>query len=246
MRVDEVNAAAVMGRWASKVGLILALGTGLACGNAVADDERDPFEGFNRAVFAFNDGLDKVLIKPVARGYEAVLPGLVRNGVSNVYGNIADLMISVNSLLQGKPADAVGDAARFAFNSSFGIFGVFDVATEMGIEKHEEDFGQTFGRWGAGTGPYLVLPVYGPRNVRDAIGMVLDSATDPVGGINHVPTRNSMTAIRLINERANLLPADKIIEEAALDKYSYIRDAYLQRRRSLVYDGRPPREPEDE
>jgi phospholipid-binding lipoprotein MlaA len=228
------------------VGLILALGAGLVCGNAVAEDERDPFEGFNRAVFAFNDGLDKVLIKPVARGYEAVLPGLVRTGVSNVYGNVADLMISVNSLLQGKPVDAVGDAARFAFNSSFGIFGVFDVATEMGIEKHEEDFGQTFGRWGAGTGPYLVLPVYGPRNVRDTFGLALDSATDPVGGVDHVPTRNSMTAIRLINERANLLPADKIIEEAALDKYSYIRDAYLQRRRSLVFDGRPPREPEDE
>lgn len=241
-----MSTGAVVGRWVSKMVLILALGTGLVCGNAAAEDERDPFEGFNRAIFAFNDGLDKVLIKPVARGYEAVLPGLVRTGVSNVYGNIADLMISVNSLLQGKPADAVGDVARFAFNSSFGILGVFDVASEMGIEKHEEDFGQTFGRWGAGTGPYLVLPVYGPRNVRDTFGLVLDSAADPVGGIDHVPTRNSMTAIRLINERANLLPADKIIEEAALDKYSYIRDAYLQRRRSLVYDGRPPREPEDE
>jgi phospholipid-binding lipoprotein MlaA len=223
---------------------MIALLAGTASGSALADDPRDPIEGFNRAVFAFNEGLDKVVIKPVARGYEAVLPGPVRTGVSNFYGNIADLFISVNSLLQGKPADAVGDAARFVFNSTLGIAGVFDVATEMGIEKHEEDFGQTFGRWGAGPGAYLVLPVFGPRDVRDAAGLVVDLAVDPVGNLDHVATRNTLSGIRLVNERTNLLPADKIIEEAALDKYSYIRDAYLQRRQSLVYDGRPPREPE--
>jgi phospholipid-binding lipoprotein MlaA len=211
-----------------------------------ADDPRDPIEGFNRAVFAFNEGLDSVLIRPVAKGYETVLPSPVRTGVSNFYNNIADVFISVNSLLQGKPADAVGDAARFVFNSTFGIAGVFDVASEMGIEKHDEDFGQTLGRWGVGTGPYLVLPVYGPRNVRDAAGLALDVSADPVSGVGHVPTRNTLTAVRLVNQRANLLPADKIIEEAALDKYSYLRDAYLQRRRSLVFDGRPPREPEEE
>ncbi|MBI4996716.1 MAG: VacJ family lipoprotein [Rhodocyclales bacterium] len=218
----------------------------LSAGQALADDPRDPIEGFNRAVFAFNEGLDTVLIRPVAKGYETVLPGPVRTGVSNFYGNINDLFISVNSLLQGKPGDAVGDAARFVFNSTFGIVGILDVASEMGIEKHDEDFGQTFGRWGAGPGAYLVLPIYGPRNVRDAAGLALDFAVDPVGGVDHVPTRNTLSAVRLVNERANLLPADKIIEEAALDKYSYIRDAYLQRRQSLVYDGRPPREPEDE
>lgn len=211
-----------------------------------AEDPRDPFEGFNRAVFAFNDGLDKAIVRPVAVGYEAVLPGPVRTGVSNFYGNIADLLISVNSLLQGKPTDAVGDAARFMFNSTFGIAGIFDVATEMGIEKHEEDFGQTLGRWGAGPGPYLMLPVFGPRDVRDAAGLAVEMVADPVGNVDHVATRNTLSGIRLINDRAALLSADKIIEEAALDKYAYIRDAYLQRRQSLVHDGRPPREPEDE
>jgi phospholipid-binding lipoprotein MlaA len=218
----------------------------LLAGQVSAQDSNDPVEGFNRAVFAFNEGLDTVLIRPIAQGYDAVLPGFARTGVSNFYNNIGDLFVSVNSLLQGKPADAVGDAARFVFNSTFGVAGIFDVASEMGFEKHDEDFGQTFGRWGAGPGPYLVLPVYGPRNLRDTAGLVFDASTDPVGGIGHIPTRNTLTAVRLINQRANLLPADKIIEEAALDKYSYLRDAYLQRRRSLVFDGRPPREPEAE
>ena len=228
---------------ASLVFLVLA---GAAGPVLAAGDPRDPFEGFNRAVFAFNEGLDKAIVKPLARGYDAVLPGPVRTGVSNFYGNIADLFISVNGLLQAKPADAVGDAARFVFNSTFGIAGIFDVATEMGIEKHDEDFGQTFGRWGAGPGPYLVLPLYGPRNVRDAAGLAVDAFADPVGNLDHVATRNALTALRLVNQRANLLPADRIIEDAALDKYSYVRDAYLQYRQSAVYDGRPPREPDDE
>ena len=229
-----------------RTGMLVAAWAAVIAGPALADDPRDPIEGFNRAVFAFNEGLDTVLIRPVAVGYDTILPRPVRTGVSNFYNNIDDLFISVNSLLQGKPADAVGDAARFVFNSTMGIAGIFDIASEMGIEKHNEDFGQTLGRWGAGTGPYLVLPVYGPRNVRDAAGLVLDTSVDPVSGLDHVPTRNTLTAVRLVNQRANLLPADKIIEEAAIDKYSYLRDAYLQRRRSLVFDGRPPREPEDE
>lgn len=243
MVVERTVAAPGRRLWA---GWLVASSAMLLAGQALADDPRDPIEGFNRAVFAFNEGLDTVLIRPVAKGYDTILPGPVRTGVSNFYNNIDDLFISVNSLLQGKPADAVGDAARFVFNSTFGIIGILDVASEMGIEKHNEDFGQTFGRWGAGTGPYLVFPIYGPRNVRDAAGLVLDVAVDPVSDVDHVPTRNTLTALRLVNDRANLLPADKIIEEAALDKYSFIRDAYLQRRRSLVYDGRPPREPEDE
>jgi phospholipid-binding lipoprotein MlaA len=232
--------------WRMWVGVLVASWMMLFAGQACAQDPRDPIEGFNRAVFAFNEGLDTVLIRPVAKGYEAVLPGLVRTGVSNFYNNIADVFISVNSLLQGKPADAVGDAARFVFNSTFGIAGVFDVASEMGIEKHNEDFGQTLGRWGVGPGPYLVLPVYGPRDVRDAAGLAVGVAVDPIGKVSHVPTRNTLTAVRLVSERAELLPADKIIEEAALDKYSYMRDGYLQRRRSLVFDGRPPRELEEE
>jgi len=129
-------------------------------------------------------------------------------------------------------------------NSTVGILGLLDVATEWGLEKHEEDFGQTFGRWGMDTGAYIVLPLFGPRNVRDGVGLALDLAAGPLGHANDVSTRNSLKALRLVNDRAVLLPADKIIDEAALDKYSYLRDAYLQRRRSLVFDGRPPKDPE--
>jgi phospholipid-binding lipoprotein MlaA len=215
-----------------------------ACATTTAN--RDPIEGFNRSVFAFNEGLDRALIKPVAKGYEAAFPDFVRTGVTNFFSNAADILVAANNLLQGKPAEAVGDAARVIFNSTFGLLGLIDVATEMGLEKHDEDFGQTFGRWGAGPGAYVVVPVFGPRDVRDTFGLVLDLAADPVGNLNDVAIRNSLAALRLVSDRASVLPADKIIEEAAIDKYSYIRDAYLQRRLSQVYDGRPPREPEEE
>lgn len=219
---------------------------GLLSGCATSGNTRDPAEGFNRAMFAFNEGLDTMLIRPVAKGYDLAMPAVVRTGVTNFFGNIADVFIAVNNLLQGKATEAASDAGRFLVNSTFGILGIFDVASEAGLEKHEEDFGQTFGRWGAGPGAYLVVPVFGPRDVRDAAGLVLDVAVDPVGNIANVPTRNTLAAIRLVNDRAALLPADKVIEEAALDKYSYVRDAYLQRRRNLVHDGSPPREPDAE
>lgn len=204
----------------------------------------DPAEGFNRAVFAFNQGLDTVAIKPAAKGYEFVVPVVIRTGVSNFFGNVADIFIGVNNLLQGKPAEAGGDLGRFVINSTFGIFGVFDVASDLGLDKHDEDFGQTFGRWGVASGPYLVMPVFGPRTARDTVGLVLDVYTDPVSRVNRVAVRNSLTGLRLISDRTALLPADKIIEEAALDKYSYIRDAYLQTRVFKIYDGSPPRQPE--
>jgi len=215
-------------------------------GVARQDDPRDPLEGFNRAMFSFNEGFDTVLLKPVAKGYDVVMPLPVKTGVANFFGNIADVFIGVNDLLQGKPGDAVGDAGRFIFNSTFGVLGLFDFASTIGLDKHDEDFGQTMGRWGMGPGPYLVVPVFGPRDMRDAAGLALDIEADPVGHLSDVPVRNSLTAVRFVSIRADLLPADKIIEEAALDKYSYIRDAYLQRRRSQVYDGHPPPEPDDE
>lgn len=215
---------------------------GLLGGCATSGNPKDPIEGFNRAIYAFNEGLDTVLIKPVAQGYDAVLPTPVRTGVTNFFGNIADFFIGVNNLLQGKPDQAASDLGRVLVNSTVGILGIFDVATSAGLEKHEEDFGQTFGRWGVGDGAYVVIPVFGPRTVRDTVGLVLDVAADPVSNIDYVPTRNSALALRLIDTRADLLPADKVIEEAALDKYAYVRDGYLQRRRSLVHDGNAPRE----
>lgn len=214
-------------------------------GCATSGNQKDPIEGVNRAMFAFNEGLDTVIIKPVAQGYDAVMPSPVRTGVTNFFGNIADLFIGVNNLLQGKPADAASDIGRVLVNSTIGILGLIDVASDMGMEKHEEDFGQTFGRWGVGDGAYVVVPVFGPRTVRDTAGLVFDVAADPVGHVDHVPTRNSLLALRIVDTRADLLPADKVIEEAALDKYSYVRDGYLQRRLNLIHDGNAPREKAD-
>jgi phospholipid-binding lipoprotein MlaA len=225
--------------------VMIAVAAGFLGGCATSGNSKDPIEGFNRAMFSFNEGLDAVVIKPVAQGYDAVLPNPIQAGVTNFFGNIADFFIGVNNLLQGKPGQAGSDLFRLAINSTIGVLGVIDVATELGIEKHEEDFGQTFGRWGVGDGAYVVLPVFGSRTVRDTAGLILDMAADPVGNVDHVATRNTMIALRMVDMRANLLPADKVIEEAALDKYSYERDGYLQRRRSLIHDGNPPREKAD-
>lgn len=223
---------------------ILALvvaAAGLLGGCATSGNPKDPIEGFNRAMFGFNEGLDKVIIKPVATGYEAVLPDPIQTGVANFFSNIADLMIGVNNLLQGKPAQAASDAGRVLVNTTMGFLGIIDVASSMGMEKHEEDVGQTFGRWGMSDGAYVVLPFFGPRTARDTIGLAFDVYTDPVAHVDHIPTRNVLLTTRLISDRAEFLKADKVIEEAALDKYSYVRDAYLQRRRSLIHDGNPPK-----
>ena len=217
---------------------------GLLAGCATSGNPKDPIEGFNRAVFAFNEGLDTAIVRPVATGYEAVLPSPIRTGVTNFFGNIADLFIGVNNLLQGKVPEALSDLARIAINTTVGLLGVIDWASDIGLEKHNEDFGQTFGHWGVGPGAYVVVPLFGPRTARDTVGLVLDVATDPVPKHTPVADRNAALALRLVNDRANLLAADKVVDEAALDKYSYVRDAYLQRRRSLIYDGNPPREPE--
>lgn len=225
---------------------VLMASIALLSGCATSGNPKDPIEGFNRAVFAFNDGLDSAIVKPVAQGYDAALPTPAKAGVSNFFGNIRDVFIGVNNLLQGKVPDAASDWGRVLVNSTVGVFGLIDWASDMGLEKHDEDFGQTFGRWGVGTGAYVVVPVYGPRNVRDTVGLVGDIVTDPVAKMHNVAARNTLIITRLVSDRAELLPADKVIEEAALDKYSYIRDAYLQRRRSLVYDGAPPRVSEDE
>jgi phospholipid-binding lipoprotein MlaA len=218
---------------------------GVLGGCATSGNPRDPIEGFNRVMYAFNEGVDTVLIKPVAQGYDAVLPAPVRTGVSNFFGNLADFFIGVNNLLQGKPDQAASDLGRVLINSTIGLLGLIDVASDAGLEKHEEDFGQTFGRWGVGSGAYVVVPIFGPRTVRDTVGLVIDMAVDPVSNVDHVPTRNALRALRIVDTRADRLPADKVIEEAALDKYSYVRDGYLQRRRNLIHDGNAPREPQD-
>ena len=207
-----------------------------------ATDPRDPFEGYNRAMYAVNETVDEALFKPLARAYKSVAPVPLRSMVRNFFANLEDPFIGVNNLLQGKPLDAMTDWARFAFNTVFGVLGIIDVASEMGLEKHNEDFGQTFGSWGVGDGPYLVLPFFGPSTLRDAGGLVLDLAADPVTQHRPEGERDAATAARIVSRRADLLDASRMLDEASLDRYVFLRDAYLQRRRSLVYDGSPPRE----
>jgi phospholipid-binding lipoprotein MlaA len=214
------------------------------CASLGGDDARDPFEGFNRGVYGVNDKLDQYVARPVATGYRKVVPGEIRDRVRNFFGNIGDVFIGVNNMLQGKFADGFSDWLRVAFNTSVGLLGIHDIATDMGYEKHDEDFGQTFGRWGFGPGPYLVLPVLGSSTVRDGIGKGVDFYTDPLNETDPWEARWGLVVLRLTQTRADLLDASRILEEAALDRYVFQRDAYLQRRRSLIYDGQPPREKE--
>lgn len=208
---------------------------------AAEANPRDPYEGFNRTMFSVNEAVDKYAAKPVAQVYDKAVPLPVKAGLGNFFGNTADLWIGVNSALQGKFGDAGIDVSRLLINSTVGIFGLFDVASELGLEKHDEDAGQTLAVWGVGDGGYLFWPILGPRTVRDTAGWGIDSYADPVWRVRPIASRNSMVAARFVDIRASLLPADKVIDEAALDKYAYIRDAYLQRRRNQIFDGRPPR-----
>lgn len=221
---------------------VLGLGMLGGCATTGGGDPRDPLEPVNRAIYTFNDGLDTMLVKPAAEVYQGVVPAPVRTGVSNVFANINDVIVALNNLLQGKFGAALSDIGRVLLNTTAGLLGIFDVATPAGLEKHDEDFGQTFGYWGIGDGPYLVLPFLGPRTTRDAVGTVVYLAVDPVSNINPPRDRNQIAALRLVSDRANLLSASRILAVAALDEYEFVRDAYLQRRRNLIYDGNPPRE----
>lgn len=214
----------------------------LACLSASAEgNPNDPYEGFNRTMFTVNEAIDKYAAKPVAQVYDSAVPLPVKASVGNFFGNMGDLWTGVNSALQGKFGDAGIDMGRLLINSTIGILGLFDVASELGLERHDEDFGQTLAVWGVGSGGYVFLPVWGPRSVRDTGGLVVDMMANPAQQIRPISARNSLAALRFVDVRASLLPADKVVEEAALDKYAYVRDAYLQRRRNQIFDGRPPR-----
>lgn len=222
--------------------MAFVLAGGLSGCATTAGNPKDPFEGFNRAMFAVNEGVDTVALKPLATGYDTVAPLPVKVGVGNFFGNVRDVWTALNNLLQGKVGDAASDVGRVLLNTTAGIGGVFDVASEMGLVKHEEDLGQTLGKWGVDTGPYFFWPMIGPRTLRDSVGWVGDTWYDPVRRLDDVPLRNSLIGVRLIDTRAGLLPTDKVVDEAAFDKYNYVRDAYLQHRRSEIFDGNPPRE----
>jgi phospholipid-binding lipoprotein MlaA len=209
-------------------------------------DPRDPWEKLNRNVFAFNDGFDAAVTRPLAELW-LKLPDGVRNCLSNAFANLRGPSTAINSTLQGKPMEGLSDLGRFAVNTTVGIVGCFDVATDLGLELHREDFGQTLGVWGFGPGPYLVVPIFGPSDVRDAIGIFgVEPFLDLNFYIDYPAIEYTIFALRIVNERAELLPADRLVREAALDRYTFIRDGYLQRRRSLIYDGNPPREPDED
>ncbi|MEW6678690.1 MAG: VacJ family lipoprotein [Pseudomonadota bacterium] len=216
--------------------LPLALG-----GCATQGDPNDPLEPMNRAIHSFNEGLDKAVIKPVATGYDTVMPGFAKTGVRNFFSNLNDVTVLANDILQLKLEQGTSDFMRLAVNSTFGLLGLLDIASEMGLRKHEEDFGQTLGRWGVGAGPYLVLPFVGPSSIRDTAGFVVDTEyVDLVRNHDHIATRNTALALRVVSRRADLLDAKEAVDSAALDGYEFMRDFYLERRQGLVYDGKPP------
>jgi phospholipid-binding lipoprotein MlaA len=207
---------------------------------------KDPYERFNRSVFAFNDTLDEHAVKPVAKAYVAVVPSPVRTGVSNFFGNFSDAWSAVNQLLQGKPEQTARMGMRFVINTTVGIGGIFDPATKMGLERQSEDLGQTFGRWGVGPGPYLVLPLFGPSDVRDAVALPADRYVSPALLVDTTGAKLAVDALDLVQTRAEYLQASNMLNDIALDRYQFLRDAYIARRRSLVYDGNPPDEPSTE
>jgi phospholipid-binding lipoprotein MlaA len=199
----------------------------------------DSFEPLNRKIYLFNDKVDKAVIKPIAQGYNAVMPLPGKIMVGNFISNLDDVLVTANDLLQFKFTQAASDGARVLFNSTFGVFGLFNVAQRL--EKHNEDFGQTLGYWGVGSGPYLVLPLLGPSSVRDATGLYMDSFASVPGNTGHIPTRNQYYAVSGIHRRSALLDQEKVLDEAVIDRYAFIRDTYLLHRKSLVADGNLPR-----
>ena len=227
MRVIEAS-------WLDRLGRLCACAVLAVLPLAANAADEDPWEGFNRPVFSFNDTLDTYALKPVAKGYQAVTPQFFEDGVHNVFRNIGDVTNLANNLLQGKVHDAGVDGGRLIFNTTFGLLGFFDVASEMGLQRNDEDFGQTLGYWGLSSGPYLVLPLLGPSTVRDALGIYPDSYAEPYRYMHDVSARNTVAGMKIIDARANLLSAEKLI---TWDKYIFIRNAYLQSREFKVKDG---------
>ncbi len=205
----------------------------------------DPWEGWNRKVFSFNEGLDTAVLKPAATAFSKFVPQLVRQGIGNFFGNAADAWSFVNNILQGRVEAGGKDLIRFGTNTVFGLGGVIDVASEMGLYHQYEDFGQTLGRWGVGAGAYIVWPLLGPSTVRESFALPFDRAVSPALVINNGAWQFGLAGLQIINTRADLLGASRVLDDIALDKYTFVRDAYLQRRRSLISDGEDPGLPDE-
>ncbi len=212
-----------------------------SCATVTAPDERDPWESFNRSIYSFNDGFDRAIGRPVAEAYQFILPDPVETGISNFFSNLNDVIVFVNSLLQFKFYQAASDFSRIVTNTTFGIFGIFDVATHMDLPKHNEDFGQTLATWGVGDGAYLVLPFLGSSSARDATGLLFDTALIfPIAYVKDDEARWGLIALAAVDKRASLLEASRILDKSGVDPYVFVRDAYFQVRENLIHDGNPP------
>jgi phospholipid-binding lipoprotein MlaA len=212
-----------------------------------APSKKDPFEGWNRSVFSFNETVDMAVLKPVAQAYKNIVPEFVKTTIDNVFGNVADVWSTVNHLLQGKFEPTLRMSFRVATNTVLGFGGLLDIGTEIGLERQSEDFGQTLGRWGVPSGPYLVLPILGPSTARDTAALAADLQAGPTQYINDTQTTLAgVTLLQVVSVRAGLLGASKVLDDVALDKYSFLRDAYLARRQNQVYDGDPPEVPDED
>lgn len=216
------------------------------CASTHTKNPDDPLESFNRGVYRFNDVMDRAIAKPIALGYNTVVPTPGRTMVGNFFSNLSDIVVTANDLLQFKFVQAFSDCGRLLINTTIGAFGLVDVATQTGLEKHNEDFGQTLGFWGVGSGPYLMLPILGPSNFRDGIGIFADGQISMPWNVDHSRTRNQLYFTNVINHRSQLLDKEKVLDEAALDRYDFIRSTYIQYRRNLIFDGNPPREKYDD
>jgi phospholipid-binding lipoprotein MlaA len=226
----------VPARWA----LIACLGMLQACATVANPDPRDPLESFNRGVFGFNDVVDRAVIKPTATVYRDVTPDWFRKGVGNFFANLGDVWSVVNNALQLRGRDTGDSLGRVMVNTTIGLGGLVDVASDLNIERHSADFGLTLGRWGVGAGPYVVLPLLGPYTLREVAALPVDQQGNLVNHIADDPTRYGLTILNVVDLRAKYLRAGDVVEGAALDKYSFTRDSYLQRQRNRVYDGNPP------
>jgi phospholipid-binding lipoprotein MlaA len=240
----KMGTVAVGGRSGLRALLLAALLPLAGCATGPNANPRDPFEPFNRNVSKFNEGVDAVVLKPGATLYRENVPPLVRTGVSNFFGNLGDAWSAVNSALQLKVQNAAENWMRFSVNTVFGLGGILDIASEMNIERHREDFGQTLGRWGMPAGPYIVLPLLGPSTLRDTLALPVDRQADPVSHIDGAGERNLLYVLRAVDVRSNLLRASEVLEGAALDRYSFTRDAYLQRRRAQIDEGSAADDPD--
>jgi phospholipid-binding lipoprotein MlaA len=211
------------------------------CASNRQTNPADPLEPINRGIYKFNDTLDKAVLKPVARGYQTAMPAVIKAMIANFFSNLDDVDATANDLLQFKLKQGFSDGMRFVVNSTLGVFGLIDVASQGDLKKHQQDFGLTLGKWGIGNGPYLVLPILGPSTLRDTAGLYGDGFASPLYQMSNMRARNQSYMLRGLSHRAAFLNQESVLDEAMIDPYQFIRESYLLHRKSLIYDGKPPR-----